>query len=791
MSPNVKRLNVRFLLSSSFLYSLFLITTVSALMDEYPVPIGFNMEGVHYWDRTMFFADRIKHAAIEHANRGSVNLDANGWPTHDCRFRLYGGIPQVAIEGDHKIYWEGQANSITAQNAIIVESSKTFDPFTMKGSIIMKVPPEPTDTITRLNITLTFSGTSNGVRNVKVMLPGHDTTDTFNKHVIAAFKAANTPVVRFMDYLQTNHSAEHCAYPCYQKWSDRRPKNYSVQSHFYNGNPHPYIEASWEYLIDFCNETDIDPWINIPVNVTDDYIRQLAQLFKTQLEPGRKIYTEYGNENWNYVGVYGYQADWIKACAAKEVSTNPQSDLKVDPAGNEWLPKNQIWDARRLAARRNKEIGEIFVEVFGPGSRNTTIRPLIMEQRGLLEAASIFRYISTEFGPVKDYFYASGGATYFGFFPDEAGISSEDDLFKGWTTGADYMGSHVPPPGYAFSENRALWKRVGDFTRSSALCKWYGIKSFAYEGSNGTEDSEPFYFTAHRSDRNIDLLKHTIGTMWHGTDNDLWMWFQFSIAGETQSSSFGGGNFGAVWYPQDTTHGKFRGIRELMNSPRAPLSGGIVLPLTLNQDTSIYIGDNLFDFDEARLGYMRRKRASLDGDLDYFLVNSKIKGTYAISYELDPTGTMTSDATIALMKQEAVLSELVIPAGSTESNSFLLTLDQGIHTLKFVPRTTMDKAKGWKVSLVNAITDTKASLTLSGMLQKTRIQKRHENLTIHLPGTEDFTVELFTVSGKRILRHRGTAGSATIALTRIPAGSYVMNLFSEKGLQTSYTFVNN
>lgn len=45
----------------------------------------------------------------------------------------------------------------------------------------------------------------------------------------------------------------------------------------------------WEYVIDLCNQTNMDMWINIPVSVDDDYIRQLATLIKNNLKTSLKL----------------------------------------------------------------------------------------------------------------------------------------------------------------------------------------------------------------------------------------------------------------------------------------------------------------------------------------------------------------------------------------------------------------------------------------------------------------------------------------------------------------------
>ncbi len=55
----------------------------------------------------------------------------------------------------------------------------------------------------------------------------------------------------------------------------------------------------WEIIIDFCNETRINPWICLPHLATDDYVQQLAILFRDQLDVSLTVYIEHSNEVWN------------------------------------------------------------------------------------------------------------------------------------------------------------------------------------------------------------------------------------------------------------------------------------------------------------------------------------------------------------------------------------------------------------------------------------------------------------------------------------------------------------
>ena len=56
-----------------------------------------------------------------------------------------------------------------------------------------------------------------------------------------------------------------------------------------------------DVIIEFSNKTGTDPWISIPVNGSDDYVRGMAEYIEANLDPRLKVHVEYANENWNGV----------------------------------------------------------------------------------------------------------------------------------------------------------------------------------------------------------------------------------------------------------------------------------------------------------------------------------------------------------------------------------------------------------------------------------------------------------------------------------------------------------
>jgi hypothetical protein len=90
-------------------------------------------------------------------------------------------------------------------------------------------------------------------------------------------------VIRFMDFQQINSSME-------QHWTDRTQKHYPASQQ---------MRLAYEWMIELCNQTHTDMWINIPHLADHDYVQQLATLIFTTLDPSLKVYVEWSNETWN------------------------------------------------------------------------------------------------------------------------------------------------------------------------------------------------------------------------------------------------------------------------------------------------------------------------------------------------------------------------------------------------------------------------------------------------------------------------------------------------------------
>jgi hypothetical protein len=109
--------------------------------------------------------------------------------------------------------------------------------------------------------------------------------------------------------------------------------------------------APIEHVVTLCNQLDANPWLCIPHQADDDYVRQFATLVRDRLDKGLKVYVEYSNE-------VGNRAFPQYAYARKKGIERGYVRRGDSPA---------LANARFHAAR-SAEVFEIWRDVFGDDS---------------------------------------------------------------------------------------------------------------------------------------------------------------------------------------------------------------------------------------------------------------------------------------------------------------------------------------------------------------------------------------------------------------------------------------
>lgn len=104
---------------------------------------------------------------------------------------------------------------------------------------------------------------------------------------------AKYPALRFMDWIPTNSNSTMVS------WADRQKPN--VNHYSSDG-------VAIEWMIDLCNRTDTNLWINMPhrtfedwqANPNDNFWTKAAALIRDNLKPSLKVYVEYSNETFGF-----------------------------------------------------------------------------------------------------------------------------------------------------------------------------------------------------------------------------------------------------------------------------------------------------------------------------------------------------------------------------------------------------------------------------------------------------------------------------------------------------------
>jgi len=135
------------------------------------------------------------------------------------------------------------------------------------------------------------------VHNIRVLMPGTENTYLDNPFYDVWVDAVDVfDIVRFMDWGSTNNWGESegaLSDSSGVDWADRSQLDrYTWTSN--KGIP-------YEMMIKYMNDFDKDGWVCIPHSANEDYVRNMARLFKDNLEDGRHLYIEYSNEIWNWI----------------------------------------------------------------------------------------------------------------------------------------------------------------------------------------------------------------------------------------------------------------------------------------------------------------------------------------------------------------------------------------------------------------------------------------------------------------------------------------------------------
>ena len=454
--------------------------------------IGANLEGPDDWQRMNMFVDAIKSARYKKdGSFQTASYTTDGWPIGDFNILVFthnnrhceDQIPNdnnicdtiikdsddIDRSGTYHLSFKGD-RVVTASGASVQNKQYTSGTDITTADIVVPIG--------ETSLWLYFSSTGGQVtRDIRLIRPGYPsgTTQTFTDEFLNSIEQFK--IIRLMDYMETNYFDEisgNGATACdtavrVSAFGPDGKLDWSERSKNTDAVPKGEDGGSIEYMVELANTVDKDLWINIPHTASQDYIQNLADYLKGNLEPERKIYLEYSNEVWNAAFC---QLNATVDEALAYTASGQQPPLVIYDAGIE----NVYYQARRLTAKKLVDISITFRQVFGNEAMMTRVRPVFGDQFGWFEQMSnVMYWVYRSYpDPPNHYIYAIAGAPY--YYPT-SGFSTTDSAFTGNGNVYDTINGRV---------NLDLSTSDGQYADYYTIAQAYGVKLMAYEGGIDT-----------------------------------------------------------------------------------------------------------------------------------------------------------------------------------------------------------------------------------------------------------------------------------------------------------------
>ncbi len=409
--------------------------------DNCHLQLGMNLAGPTDYNAEWPFVDMMRYCRTwETTNNAWTGGGQNLWNTEliaEFSFDEQGYPLEVPLSIDHpnadteqiiRGLWANTFAMPAGTYVLLYEGEGVID-FDFDATILSQVPGrievdvQPNGGLIALLIRESTLG--NHIRNIRFLLPGAEETHEDNPWTPSFLeKIAPFKTLRFMDWGYTNGST-------LEQWSDRA----EVTDYTYTIAGNPY-----EHWIDLCNRNQSDAWICVPHLADDNYITQMATLFRDQLDPELNIYVEYSNELWN----------WIFAQAHY---------------GNEELDQSLSWPER--LGPRIADVMQIWTDVFGDDSERL-VRVLGTQAAWLDIGTRIYQQIEDE-----------GRGNLIDAISPAGYLSTDSDQLA--ALGATATGADVVAGARAFSFNEDNYVMEG-WRGHAALAAEKGKRLVFYEG---------------------------------------------------------------------------------------------------------------------------------------------------------------------------------------------------------------------------------------------------------------------------------------------------------------------
>jgi hypothetical protein len=496
------------------------------------LPLEAHHLGVELSDRPSAYIDLGPWArAFQKADgSGPAAVDSDGWPTEDAISVLMDdrAVPawapplddpshfQPKEDGVYTLQFKGQATISAASGSPVTVGTPQYSASTGKTTASVTLPPGAPNLII-LKFASTHRASGGGIADLHLFRPGYGAAKADQVFTDDLFKAIKSfSYLRFMGWLDTNYPSGYYGDLGHHllSWSSRNLPGQLVD------RPGNALHAlPWEYVILLANRSHKDVWINVPIAATgaspadeNSYVFQLAKLLRDGdaftgakgIDPSLHIYIEHSNEVWNY----GFsQYIWNKLAAIDEVKQG-NSVLNRDGSTDQ-----EQWTRRRHALRLY-QIAKIFEKVFGPGSLNQRVRPILagwtIQPYWYRE---VLGWMANTFGPPKSYFYGVAETAYF------------NDQKASKTASPEQVLAAMSADSDAGRANTMKWRTIADE---------FGLKLCAYEAGPDNGGGDPTNIgnriLANRLPAMKDAVIHNFKDNFFGLGGDMASYFALSSA---------------------------------------------------------------------------------------------------------------------------------------------------------------------------------------------------------------------------------------------------------------------